>query len=284
MNDDATRCPLCGKRVSADASTCPACGYEFVARQSRIRCSHCGSRIAADSVKCPRCGADPHVSRVPRAARIGAIVFAALLLVCCSWVAFRAITTNTLSRALGLIDAPTRTLTPWVQITYVIATTVRPTATWTPNPTATPTSRFSPTPTRRGVRTATPAPTRSILAPGLYVAPQLIAPLNATVYEGPNAIIALQWQPSSPNGLRENEWYYVTLTFTAPDGSPGLRYGWSKETRWSVPNAWYTEAASDARTYKWNVAVMRIEGIDPLVSPSKTPASPTSVTRTFFWN
>ncbi len=248
-----------------------------------MRCAHCGSRIPADSPKCPRCGADPHASRLPRAARVGVIVFAALLLVCCGWVAFRAITTNTLARALGL-NEPTRVPTQVVQIIYVVATSPRPTVTPTPNPTATPTSRFSPTPTRRSARTATPAPTGPMPVQGFYTAPQPIAPLNATVYEGPSAIIVLEWQPASPNGLRENEWYYLTITFTARDGSPGLHNGWSKETRWRVPNAWYTEAASDARTYKWNVAVMRIEGIDPLVSPSKTLASPNSATRTFIWH
>lgn len=101
---------------------------------------------------------------------------------------------------------------------------------------------------------------------------------------GPSAIITLQWQPVSPNGLRENEWYYVTLTYVARDGTPGLRNGWSKETHFDIKGEWWSDAAGDARMFKWNVAVMRIDGVDPLLSPSKTLVSPSSATRTFFWN
>ncbi|HEX7593824.1 MAG TPA: zinc-ribbon domain-containing protein, partial [Anaerolineae bacterium] len=283
--DDAPRCPNCGKRVSADAAACAACGYELVTHRQRMRCSHCGSRIPAASAKCPRCGADPRASRIPRAVRLGAVVLALLLLVCVGWVIFRAITTNVLARALGL-NEPTRVPTQVINVIYVVASPIPVTPTLTPSATATPTSRFSPTPTRRGARTptlATPAAGATI-APGFYAAPQLVAPLNATVYEGANSVITLQWQPVSPNGLRENEWYYITITFTASDRSQSLRTGWSKETRWTVPAAWWNDAASDARAFKWTVAVMRVEGIDPLISPNKTPASPNSAVRTFFWN
>lgn len=286
MNDDAPRCPNCGKRVSVDVSACPACGYELLARRPRIRCSRCGSRIPADSAVCPHCGANPRASRFPLVARVGAIVLVLLLCVCIGWVIFRAITTNMLSRALGLGE-PSRVPTQVINIIYVVATPAPPTPTLTPNPTVTPARKVSPTPTRRGARTPTGAPPTAgpPRVQGLYAAPQLIAPLNATVYdESTNPIITLQWQPVSPNGLSENEWYYITISFTARDGSPGLRTGWSKETHWDVPNAWWSDAASDARAFKWNVSVMRIEGADPTTSPSKTLASPNSATRTFFWN
>ena len=248
-------------------------------RRARITCSHCGSRIPADSAACPRCGADPRAGRSPRAALIGAIVIAVLLLVCCGWLAFRALTTNTLARALGFIDTPTSTPTQVVQITYVVATPPL-----TPIPTATPTSRFSPTPTRRGARASTPVPTGTPAVQNSYAASQLVAPLNATVYEGADSVITLQWQPVSPDGLRESEWYYITLAYTARDGTPGLRYGWSKETRWNVPAAAWYDAANDARAFKWYVAVMRIQGAEPLMSPSRTPVSPNSATRTFIWH
>ncbi len=267
------------------AAACAACGYELVTHQQRIRCSHCGRRIPADSAACPRCGADPRASRIPRAARLGAIVGALLLLVCVGWVIFRAITTNVLARTLGL-NEPTRVPTQVINVIYVVASPARATPTPSPNATATPTSRFSPTPPRRGARTPTPAPPKAgpTLAAGFYAAPQLIAPLNATVYEGANSVITLQWQPVSPNGLRENEWYYITITFTASDRSQSLRIGWSKETRWTVPTTWWNDAASDVRAFKWTVAVMRIVGADPLLSPNNTLTSPTSVTRIFFWN
>lgn len=249
--------------------------------RARIRCSHCNRRIPADSATCPHCGADPRASRIPLVARIGMLVAVALVLVCCGWVAVRAVATNTLSRALGLIDQPTSTPTRVVQIIYVVATPVPPTL--TPNPTATPTSLVSPTPTRRGARAATPLPTRPANQ-GSYSAPQLIAPLNATVYQGADSVVTLQWQPVSANGLRENEWYFITINYTAHDGTLGYRYGWSKETRWNVPAATWTDAAADARTYKWYVTVMQIQGVDPLLSPSKTAVSPNSSTRTFIWH
>lgn len=205
-----------------------------------------------------------------------------MLLVCIGWVIFRAITTNLLSRAVGL-DEPAQAPTQLIQVIYIVATTPRPTPSLTPNSTVT--SRFSPTPTRRGARTSTPVPTGPTPVPGFYNAPQLSAPANATVYSnGPSAIITLQWQPVSPNGLRENEWYYVTLTYVARDGTPGLRNGWSKETHFDIKGEWWSDAAGDARMFKWNVAVMRIDGVDPLLSPSKTLVSPSSATRTFFWN
>lgn len=283
LSDDTPRCPRCGKRVSAVILTCPACGYEFVPRQSRIGCSRCGSRIPADSVQCPRCGADPRISRFPGAARLGLIVFASLLLVCCGWVIFRAFTTNTLARALGLISEPSRTPTQAVQIIYVVATTARPTTPLKPSPTTTPTSRFSPTPTRRGARTPTPSRAGSTPAQGLYAAPQLVAPLNATVYEqGTNPAILLEWQPVSPNGLRENEWYMISLSYTARDGKAAKRVGWSKETKWKVNKDWYMDVDGDTHVVNWNVLVMRVEGLDPFSSPA-TPGSPPSATFLFFW-
>ena len=251
-------------------------------RHARITCAHCQSRIPADSAVCPRCGANPHANGFPRAALVGVIVIGALLVVCCGWIALRVATTNTLARALGFIDTPTATPTQVVQIIYVVATPLPPTV--PPTPTATPTSRFSPTPTRRGARASTPSPTRTAAVQNSYAAPQLVAPLNATVYEGADSVITLQWQPVSPNGLRESEWYFITLAYTARDGTPGFRYGWSKETRWNVPAAAWYDAANDARTFNWNVAVMRIQGAEPLMSPSKTPVSPNSATRTFIWH
>ncbi|MDE3089096.1 MAG: zinc ribbon domain-containing protein [Chloroflexota bacterium] len=286
LKDDAPRCPRCGKRVTPDADTCAACGYELVPRRTRVRCDHCGRRIPADAAVCPRCGADrsADLARAARPSRgscllrVAAIAFAGLLLVCVGWVVFRAVTTNTLARALGLIErtsAPTQV----VQVIYVVVTPVPPTATLTSTPTATPTSKFSPTPTRRSARTPTAAPV------GFYAAPVLTAPANTTVYsDGVNSIITLQWQPVSPNGLRENEWYYIAITYVARDGTPGLRTGWSKEAHFDVKGEWWNDAASDARMFKWNVSVMRVEGADPLASPNRTPASPSSATRTFFWN
>ncbi len=207
-----------------------------------------------------------------------------MLLVCIAWVVFRAVTTNVFARALGL-DTLVQTPTQVIQVIYVVATTALPSPSPTQDPTVTPPARFSPSPTRRGARTATPAPVAPTPVQAFYPTPQLIAPANATVYSnGPQASITLQWQPVSASGLRESEWYHVTITYVAQDGTPGLRNGWSKETHFDMKGEWWGDAAADARMWKWNVAVMRIDGADPLLSTSKTLASPVSATRTFFWN
>jgi len=289
MDDEVPRCPRCGRRVSFDASACDACGYQLIPHRTRAHCKHCGRRIPADAATCPRCGADRteeiaragRPSTVRRVARVGVLVFAALLLLCCGWVVFRALTTNTLARAFGLFE-PIRTPTRFVEVIYVVATTPAPTP--TNPPTATATANASATPTRRGARKQTPTPVGPTLPAGFYAAPILVAPANATVYQGASSAITLQWQPVSAIGLREDEWYFVSISFTASDGSQGSRTGWSKETHWDVPNDWWSEAASDARSFKWTVSVMRIDGADPTTTSSRTLASPNSVVRLFIWN
>jgi len=281
LNEDAPRCPQCGKRISAEMSACPACGYELLPHRRRIRCKRCGSRIPADLSECPRCGADPRVGRLPPlVSRIAVVVIGVLLVVCVGWVVFRAITTNVLTRAFQS-NAPTRVTPQVVHVIYVIATPVPPTPTRAPSPT--PTVRVTPSPTRRGARALTPTP----LAPppaSSYPAVAALAPAHMTVYSGANAVIVLEWQASAPAGLRENEWYEIRLTFTARDGAPGERKSYSKETRWIVANALYREISADARTFNWSVRVVRVEGIDPLSSPSRAYISPAGVTRVFIWN
>ena len=269
---------------------CLACGYEILLHHERVRCKHCGNRIPADAAVCPRCKADRSAelargarhSRIPAFVRVGAIIVGVLLLICVGWVIFRAITTNALVRVLGLYE-PTRAPTRVIQVIYVVVTPVPPTPTFSPTPSATPTPRVSPTPTRRGARTPSPAPAVT-LPPGFYPAPQLLAPANTTVYNGADAVIILEWQSVAASGLRENEWYAISISYTARSGSPATQTRWSKETRWTVPKVWWNDAAPDARTFKWKVAVVRVEGVEPLASPSRTPISPDSVTRSFIWH
>lgn len=291
MIDNTSRCPECGKRIPTGASICPACGYKFIPRIVRVRCKRCGRRIPADAAKCPRCGTarsaeraqpDARASRAPLVVLMGAILVGALLVVCIGWIIFRALTTNVLSRMPGLND-PALTPTPVILVTYVIATPIPAAPTLAPSATLTRTSRFSPTPTRRGART--PTPTRRVTPRlGAYAAPQLIAPANATIFTGADASILLEWQPVSASGLPENEWYMISLSFTGHEGSPVSQTGWSKETRWRVPNDLWSDVSPNARTFRWNITVIRIEGSDPFASPSHTPASPTSATRSFLWN
>ncbi len=253
----------------------------MVVRHQRVRCAHCKQRVPADVTVCPRCGKNPHPKPIPPAVRIGVLVLIGILLVAClGWVVYRALTTDVLSRAFGPPE-PTRPATV-VQIFYVVATPALPTATIVFPPTLAPTPRVTPSATPRGARTTSlPVPT---VPPAGYAATQLVAPLNALILNGADVPVVLEWQSVSPSGLRENEWYAITVAYTARDNKPATQTRWTKETRWNVPNAYWNDAAPDARTFRWQVSVVRVEGIDPITSPSRTPISPSSAIRTFIWN
>lgn len=285
FDDDATRCPRCAKRIDASASACPACGFELIARHHRIRCVHCHNRIPDDATTCPRCGQDPRPRPISRVIRISALIALAVIIVAClGWVSYRALTTDVLARGLGLIE-PSRVPTQIIQVIYVLATPVPPTRTLTPTATLVPTaSSATTTPTRRGARAATPIPASPTNVPNYYTVPQLTTPLNMLIYNGSDAQVNLEWQAVSATGLRENEWYAITVSYTARDGKPVTQTRWTKEIHWTVPNTWWSDAAGDVRAFKWHVGVVRIEGIDPISSPSRVPVSPTSATRTFIWN
>jgi ribosomal protein L40E len=290
LNDDVSRCPSCGKRISPEATLCPTCGYELLPRRTRIRCKRCGSRIPVDATVCPRCKADPHTDRIPPIIpRLVAISAGVVLLVCVGWIIFRAFTTNTLVRALNL-NPPTVAPTKIIQVVYVVASPVPPTPTLTAPPlaiaqgTPTPTSRVSPTPTKRGARTATSAAITPTLPTGFYPMPQLLAPANTTVYSGADANILLEWLPVSPNGLRENEWSEIKLNYTARNNTPGEYRYYTKETRWAVRTDWRNDLSPDVRVVKWYVTIVRVDGLDPFASLNRVPISAPSAVRSFIWN
>ena len=261
---------------------CPACAHELVPHKARVSCRHCGSRVLADTTKCPRCGKDPRPKQVSsRAPRLVLIIAAFALVVCIGWVIFRAATTNVVARILGSNSTPTAA-TQIVQVIYVVATPIPPTLTVTRTPTSTP--LVTPSPTRKGARAVTNTPTRALVVSNYYPAVPLVAPLNTTVYSGANANIVLEWQSVAPNGLRENEWYEIKVTFTARDGAPGERKSYSRETKWVVANNLYGEVASDARTFKWTVTIVRVDAIDPLATTNRLPISIGGTIRTFIWN
>lgn len=280
LNDDALRCPRCAKRISATATTCPACGYEILPHRARITCKRCGSRIPADCAKCPRCGNDPRSEKIlTLALRLVAGVIGIILLACIGWIIFRAVTTN----AFGIAPVEPTATRQLVQVIYVVATPIPPT--FTPAPSATPTKNVSPTPTKRGAKpVATVPPQPTAIPPGLYPAIALNAPANATVFAGAGAAIVLEWQTVSPNGLKENEWYEIQLNFAGRDGKPAERKSYTKEVRWILSPELYAEIAANARTIKWTVNVVRVDGFDPLASLTRTPITVNSTSRTFIWN
>lgn len=283
LDDDAPRCPSCGKRVYAEMTVCPTCGLELLPRRARVRCKQCGSRIPADATVCPRCKGDPRAERFSSVlVRVAAILVGVVVLACIGWMLVRVVSTDVLARAFASPSlTPARATV--IQVIQVVATPVPPTVTLTPTLTATPSGRASPT--RRGAATATPAITLTpTLPPGFYPTPQLLAPANLTVYNDANARILLEWLPVTTGSLRENEWYEVRLLYTARNNIPGEYRHYTKETRWTVRTDWRSDLSPDAREIRWLVTVVRVEGIDPFASSTRAPVSLPSATRVFIWN
>jgi DNA-directed RNA polymerase subunit RPC12/RpoP len=284
LNDEILRCPQCGKRLIGDPSACSACGFELLPHHARIHCKHCGSRILANLQKCPHCHADPRAGRIPPiVVRLGMAVACLLLLVCVGWIIFRAIATNTLPRILGL-SQPTFAPTEIIEIIHVVVTPESPSATTPTMPMVIPTSRSMPTATPRGGRGAATPPSPVPASVGFYPTVQLFSPANATVYSGANAVILLEWRTVAPLGLRENEWYEAKISFAGRGNTPAERKSYTKETNWIVSADLYKEVSADVRLFKWNVTVMRVDGIDPLASPNRSPVNAPSPTGSFYWN
>ncbi len=292
MSQDPLSCPRCGEPFSAGALVCPECGADLSEYLVRMRCNFCGRRIPADTAVCPRCGRDPRF-QPPRFTRLHILALTALLLVCCGWLMYRAAATNVVGRALEVLQlVPTATPAPTARVILVVASPVPPTHTLMPLPIpallVTPSPMLSPGPTRRGApsptftRTFTPTPPGP--TPTMYPAVQVIAPKEGAIFQGADADITLEWQGVVPVGLRVDEWYMVSVMFSSRDSGTTTRIGWSRETRWRIPEGWWNDIATGARLIKWSVAVVRIEGIDPFASSVRIPASPASAWRSLIWN
>jgi len=225
----------------------------------RINCRNCGYRIRSDAEICPHCHVNPQTRKpLPSNLLIAVLVGLVLVFVCVLAAQFL-INPLTQFAGLGLKPPPTTV----IQIIYTVATQAPPSA--TNAPTITPTRLApSPVPTDNG-------------------APKLNAPANNANFSGADAEIVLEWTSVVANGLRENEWYLVTISYTARDGKAITQSGWSRETRWSVKKDWWSDASLAARTFSWNVQLMRVDGADPFTSPTRTPATPPSETRKFVW-
>ncbi len=220
--------------------------------------------MLASAPACPRCGTDPASEPVspleriiPFALWLGITLLNVGLLVCIGLSLSRALSTNLLQQLFGSAG-PTATPTLAIQHIIVVATHPPPTPTPVPG--------------------ATPAP-----ASNVYPAPQLASPPNGEFFHGADAAIALEWEPVTPSGLAENEWYMVSVYYTDADDRPAEQTGWSKETRWTVRSSWWSEASPAARVFQWRVTAMRIQGVDPYASSSRLPVSPPSATRSFTW-
>ncbi len=263
----------------------PSTGESASAKVKRINCRNCGYRIHADAEVCPHCHVDPHTRRPLPSNLLIAILIVLVLAFVCVLVSQFLVNPMTQFAALGLKPQPTTV----IQVIYAVVTSPPPTPppsvapTITLLPTLTFTPRFSPTPTRKGAPTITPTPPVPSPTSSDYGVPKLIAPANGANFSGADADISLEWQGVAANGLRENEWYLVTVSYTSRNGGATTKNGWSRETRWNVDKSWWSDASASARTFSWSVQLMRVEGADPYASPTRTPISPPSETRKFVW-
>jgi len=209
----------------------------------RVNCRNCGFRIRGDVEICPHCHVNPQLRKPLPSNLLIAVLVGLVLVFVCVLAAQFLINPLTQFAGLGLKPQPTTV----IQIIYAVATTA-----------ASPTSSD-------------------------YGAPKLSAPATNANFSGADAEIVLEWTSVVVNGLRENEWYLITISYTARDGKATTQSAWSRETRWNVKKDWWSDASLAARTFSWNVQLMRVDGADPFTSPTRTPATPPSETRKFVW-
>jgi LysM repeat protein len=131
--------------------------------------------------------------------------------------------------------------------------------------TATPTATLTPTPTF----TPTPGPP--------WPAPAQLAPQDGITFEGPDAVILLNW--ASVGILDTDEWYVVRLRRT---GEP-LPLVWTKATSWRLPRELYVEGLAEPQRFFWQVSVMRQTGASDDGTWLGTEISSPGNTRTFYW-
>jgi hypothetical protein len=154
-------------------------------------------------------------------------------------------------------QGPTPTPTPTPRPTVPPPTPVRP-ATLTPTrlrPTVTlsPT-RPRPTVTPSPTRTATASPTRTPTPRLRCDALALLAPPDAAIFRGPNAIIKLSW--TSVGELAQDEYYVVTSEFPSGRETTRRDVQSTKNTSLQVPRYIY-DSLSGSRRVVWRVSVRR---------------------------
>ena len=122
------------------------------------------------------------------------------------------------------------------------------------------------TPTATSVPTATTAP-RSTPTTQMYAALPLISPAKETSYIGPRPVsgvagVELRWIPL-PRKLEPNEWYVARIWWRPerPDQEPWPDHQWTQDAAVVLPDYLYEYAKGD-RSFRWSVAVVRLEGGD----------------------
>jgi LysM repeat protein/predicted nucleic acid-binding Zn ribbon protein len=108
---------------------------------------------------------------------------------------------------------------------------------------------------------------------------ELLAPADEAVFEGPGAVILLNW--ASVGILDEDEWYVVRLRRTGSEKEQP--WFWTKATSWRVPSRLYVGGSDQAQRWRWQVLVMRQTGVTEYGTRLGEPIRPESDPRVFYW-
>lgn len=273
------RCRTCGAQVKSGLGVCPVCGASLGRVRilgHRVRCRSCQKRVPSGVKICPYCGAPLRSTLrvVIRFLVILLILEAALYLgmYCMPWRHLRALWQLVRPPEVTFLATPTFTSTR----TPTVTVTITPTRTRTPTNTSVPPTNTVVPPTATNTRipapTATPKPK--------YPAPKLILPDDGTEFRGGDAQIALQWE--SVGTLAEEEWYAVSVTFTAA-GVTQYDGTWTKDSSWILPAGLYNRAGQNERGFSWQVTVMKQTGTKADGGRQGVAVSSSSARRTFFW-
>jgi LysM repeat protein len=164
-------------------------------------------------------------------------------------------------------------------------------------PTATPEASLTPTPALDTAASLTsmlaitqPMTTSSVLlapvpawtpTPGPDNRPvELLAPPEDAVFEGPGAVILLNW--ASVGILDQDEWYVLHLRWTdSEEGRP--IFIWTKATSWRVPASLYVSGLGQPQRWRWRVLVMRRTGVAENGAWIGDEFRPGSEPRAFYW-
>lgn len=256
-----------------------------------IRCKYCNTPAPSFLKVCPNCGANLEAtlfSYMPLVAGLlvlGVIIFGLVKII--------PVVMEKTENVAELINPPTSTPTPTVTPT----TTLEPTPTETPTATATPTSTSTatatPEPSATVTQTPTPEPTKPNAPPTQTPTPTvtptptprfteivLTGPADGEKFERDKELV-LTWK--SVGELAEDEWYAVRLNWLQ-DGVRAYGGTNSKDNYWTVPPEQFYGLADlgTGRVYEWQVFIEKVT-VNADGGKTGQPISPSSETRTFFW-
>ncbi|MBN1136250.1 MAG: LysM peptidoglycan-binding domain-containing protein [Anaerolineae bacterium] len=109
---------------------------------------------------------------------------------------------------------------------------------------------------------------------------ELLAPADEATFEGPGAVILLNW--ASMGILDEDEWYVVRLRWTDSEEEQPLFF-WTKVTSWRMPANLYVSGLDQPQRWRWRVLVVRRTGVAEDGTWIGEEFRPASNARVFYW-